>query len=50
MENDRKKSQRKRLKNNRGARTWSARSFDGKKPSLDHPLVQKAIEIEETGL
>jgi hypothetical protein len=35
------------LKNDKGVCTWWARDFDGKLPGLDHPLIQKAIEICE---
>ena len=35
------------IKENTGVRTWWARDFNGKLPSLDHPLIQKAIEIHE---
>jgi hypothetical protein len=37
------------LKKGMGIRTWWVSDFDGKTPELDHPLVQKAIEITEEG-
>lgn len=35
------------VKNGRGIRTWWAKEFGGKMPTLDHPLVQEAIRITE---
>lgn len=31
----------------RGLRTWWAKDFDGKLPSLDHPKIQECIAINE---
>lgn len=30
-----------------GVKTWWASDFDGKLPSLDHPLILETIEINE---
>lgn len=35
------------LHNGKGVRTWFCRDFDRQMPALDHPLIMKAIEIEE---
>lgn len=35
------------VKKGKGIRTWWAKDFDDKIPSLDHPKIQKAIEINE---
>lgn len=34
-------------KNGQGIRTWFANDFGGELPELSHPLVQKAIKINE---
>lgn len=34
-------------KNGKGVRTWWAKDFEGLLPSLDHPLIQEAIKINE---
>ena len=36
------------LNNGRGLKTWWAREFDCKMPTLDHPLIQEAINVFET--
>ena len=35
------------LKNGRGLRTWWAQTFDCIMPTLDHPIVLEAIELNE---
>lgn len=35
------------VKNGQGIRTWFSQSFDMKLPTLDHPKIQQAIEINE---
>tara|TARA_R110002126_G_scaffold107508_5_gene242962 strand:+ start:3987 stop:4175 length:189 start_codon:yes stop_codon:yes gene_type:complete len=35
------------IKGDRGIRTWFSQDFDRKLPPLDHPLIQKAININE---
>ncbi len=35
------------LKNGKGIRTWFCQDFDRKLPPLDHPLIQRAIQIVE---
>ena len=34
-------------KNGRGLRTWFCADFDRKLPALDHPEIQRAIEVNE---
>lgn len=34
-------------KNGKGIRTWWCMDFDRELPNLDHPTIQKAIEINE---
>lgn len=36
------------LCNGKGIKTWWARDFCGTPPTLDHPLIQEAININET--
>lgn len=36
------------VKNGQGIRTWWCQDFDRKLPGLDHPEIQKAIEINES--
>lgn len=35
------------VKNGQGIRTWFNESFPGEMPTLDHPLIQTAININE---
>ncbi len=35
------------IQNDRGIRTWWSNDFDRKFPTLDHPKIQEAIEINE---
>ena len=35
------------VKNGKGIRTWWCQDFDRKLPSLDHPEIQRAIQIME---
>lgn len=34
-------------KNDKGLRTWFSQEFDCKIPSLDHPVIQHAIRLQE---
>lgn len=36
------------LQNGKGIRTWFCQDFDRKLPDLDHPLIQEAIDINES--
>lgn len=35
------------IQNGKGVRTWWVSDFNGELPTLEHPLVQRAIETEE---
>jgi hypothetical protein len=38
------------VKGEQGIRTWWVRDFNGELPPLNHPLIQKAIDITENAL
>lgn len=35
------------VQHDQGIRTWFSQSFDCRMPTLDHPLIQEAIRVNE---